>query len=332
MQIPTIQGFDSVPDFAPPSVILSFPPRVDDAHYLARTDRNIGWILAEEQQLLRECVISIAGTGGMGGQVAQLLVRTGVGTIRIADPEVFDPSNINRQLAANRHTIGKSKALETARILRSIADDYRLEVYPQGICLEILPHFVPHADLIVDEIEFWNIGSCILMHQMARQLGIPIINCLTVGFATYLHYFTPESMPVEEMLGISLSEALELEAGHLAGTLSDATRHSLMDTIFRCFIPHMPAYYAGPEGPARNQWILDRLAHTGEASILGANASIAAGFVAVRTLLAVLAQRKGAARSVTPLPVTPDYVCFDAAVLPETTIRRRAYEEFSHGY
>src|SRR5262249_5861415 len=142
-------------------------------------------------------VISIAGVGGMGGLASQIMVRLGIGEVRIADPEVFDLSNINRQLAAGINTIDKSKAIETARLLREITDDFNLIVYPEGVESNMVEEFVRGASIIIDEIEFWNIGSCIRMHQVARALGVPIFNCLTVGFATYLHLFTPQSMPVE---------------------------------------------------------------------------------------------------------------------------------------
>src|SRR4029077_14670114 len=61
--------------------------------YLERTDRNIGWITEEEQELLRRSTVAIAGCGGTGGVAAELLLRAGIGEIRIADPELFDSSN-----------------------------------------------------------------------------------------------------------------------------------------------------------------------------------------------------------------------------------------------
>ncbi|HYF28845.1 MAG TPA: ThiF family adenylyltransferase, partial [Candidatus Paceibacterota bacterium] len=82
------------------------PNDEDPAYYAERVDRNIGWLTEAEQYALFGKVVGIAGCGGMGGAIAQSLLRLGVGEIRIADPEVFDISNINRQFAARRDSIG----------------------------------------------------------------------------------------------------------------------------------------------------------------------------------------------------------------------------------
>src|SRR5574338_557700 len=90
------------------------PRNYDPAFYQERTDRNIGWITREEQDLLQGKMVGFSGCGGMGGLVAQILLRMGVGTLKIADLEKFDASNISRQFGATRSAIGVSKAFATA--------------------------------------------------------------------------------------------------------------------------------------------------------------------------------------------------------------------------
>lgn len=293
-----------------------------DEFYAARTDRNIGWITASEQNMIRDSVISIAGTGGMGGHVAQLMIRLGVGELRIADPESFDVSNINRQLAAGINTIGKSKALETGRILRNISDDYRLIIYPQGIESGMIEEFVKGSSMIIDEIEFWNIGSCILMHQIARSLNVPILNCLTVGFATYLHYFTPDSEKIEDMVGLQLDEALDLERRLLDKKMNSLERAQLMHSILDCFIPDLPRYFLSPDGNQDHEHILHRLEHEGTASIIATNPPVAAGIVANQALFHIL-RSNGIKRSIPTMPTTPDYFVFDSAHLTSEIIKRK---------
>jgi len=310
----TLQGRDTF--------VLS-PVDRGDEYYHMRVNRNIGWITAQEQELLRGSVVAIAGTGGMGGLVAEAMVRLGVGEIRIADPESFDLSNMNRQIAARKETIGHSKALATAQMLRDITDDYKLVVYPQGILPETVEAFVQGADVIVDEIEFWNIGSCIELHQAARIHHVPILNCLTAGFATYLHLFTPESMPVESMLGISKDEAHALEQRVLDGSISALNRKRLMQIAMDCFLPNLPQYYAGVMGKARNAFILERLEREAVASIVATNPLTAAGIIANQTLLHLLREQNVSVRNIAPLPVSPGYMLFDSAYCTATTILKR---------
>ncbi len=299
--------------------VLSAVDRGDE-YYQSRTNRNIGWITPEEQNILRQSCVAIAGTGGMGGLVAQSMVRLGIGEIRIADPEVFDLSNMNRQVACMQNAIGRSKAIETANLLRTITDDYKLVVYPEGIGPDTVEGFVRGADVIVDEIEFWNIGSCVRMHQEARAIDIPIFNCLTVGFATYLHLFTSKSMHVEKMLNMNLVDAERLERSVLDGSIQDSIRQHMAEVILECFIPSLPAYYREP-----NTLVMDRLTKEGVASIIATNPPVAAGIVANQVLLQLLA-KGGVARNIPPVPVSPGYMFFDAARFETKMILRRGKE------
>lgn len=317
---------DSVPEqIQEDTAFILESQRHEDGYYEARTDRNIGWVTNHEQEIIRNSIVSIAGTGGMGGNAAQLMVRLGVGEIRIADPQTFDLSNINRQLGAGLHTVGKSKALETARILRNITDDYRLVVYPQGIEPGMIEDFVSGSSVIIDEIEFWNIGSCILMHQVARRLRIPILNCLTVGFATYLHYFSPDSGKIEDMVNMTLDEALDLEQRFLDGKLSSIEQSQLMHSILDCFIPDLPRYFSSPDGDKDHEHILYRLEREGTASIIATNPPVAAGIVANQALFLLL-RGNGLARSIPVIPATPSYYVFDSAHLSSEVILRTKVE------
>ena len=141
-----VQAYDLPGNPDADSVYELLPKDFSQSYYDERTDRNIGWITREEQEMLKNSVVGIAGCGGMGGLVAATLLRLGVGEIRIADIEVFDRSNLNRQFAASKNTIGKSKAFETAKILRDISDDTKIAVYPQGITEETAENFSEKCD------------------------------------------------------------------------------------------------------------------------------------------------------------------------------------------
>ena len=61
-------------------------------------DRNIGLLDEKEQQLIRESHAAVFGMGGLGGVISEILVRAGVGSLTIIDRDVFEPSNLNRQV------------------------------------------------------------------------------------------------------------------------------------------------------------------------------------------------------------------------------------------
>lgn len=64
----------------------------------------------ESFRRLREASVLVAGAGGVGGYVAETLVRSGVGRICVVDADDVAASNINRQLIADTTTVGRPKA------------------------------------------------------------------------------------------------------------------------------------------------------------------------------------------------------------------------------
>src|SRR5258708_606589 len=219
------------------------PKNPEEVYYNERTDRNIGWITREEQnEIIRKSVIGIAGCGGMGGTLAQIFLRLGIGEIRISDCELFDASNINRQFAATRLTLGKSKAFETAKMLRQISDDTTIVVYPQGISEAMVDHFVEGCDVLCDEIEFWAIAARILLHKRARVGHVSLFCCDTIGFGTRLFFFTPASVTIEDCLGFTYEEAVALQKRVQTRTGTSEDIRQILENSWRGLLPEFPEY------------------------------------------------------------------------------------------
>lgn len=282
---------------------MVFEPVFDQKFYEARTDRNIGWITREEQEYLYRCKVGVAGTGGMGGLIASILARLGIGALVIADNQVFDASNINRQFGARADTIGRGKAEVTAIEIQRITPDVRIEVYPEGITPETAAPFLTGCAIVLDEIEFFAVSARIKFHEMARSFGVPLLNCNTVGFGSWLFYYTPESMTVERQLGLTYEEAVILE-GEAKNGSKEALERIIM-AVLGAFAPELPAYQA--DDPAM---VLRRL-REGKAPIIATNPPMASGFVADRLLLQLLRDSGVERPGVTPLPALPGYFRLD---------------------
>jgi tRNA threonylcarbamoyladenosine dehydratase len=70
--------------------------------------------------------ILIAGLGGVGGYVAEMLARTGFSKLTLLDHDVVSPSNLNRQIIALHSTIGQFKTDVLAQRLKDINPDIEL--------------------------------------------------------------------------------------------------------------------------------------------------------------------------------------------------------------
>lgn len=299
-----------LPENPDPAVAYRLLPwNPDPAYYRERIDRNIGWITSEEQEILRNSVVGIAGCGGMGGLLASIFTRAGIGEIRIADIEEFDVSNINRQYAASRSSVRASKALTTARLTRAVTDDATLVVYPQGIAEETVDSFLEGCDVVCDEIELLAIDARILLHARARAHGVSLLNCNTVGFSTNLFLYTPDSMTMEEAVGFEYPEAKRLRL--LASQGDEAAAERIASSIMRAVIPELPEY-CPHEAEGNRAAFYRRLREEKKASIIATNPPLAGGFLADRTLLYLL-RNSGVRRDLTDVPPMPGYLHFDAA-------------------
>lgn len=283
--------------------------------YLARTDRNRGWLTAADQFLLKESIVCIAGCGGMGGLLAATLARLGVGEIRIADSEVFDISNLNRQFGATTRTIGKNKARATGAMIRRIAPDTKLVIEEHGITEETADAFVKDAHLICDEIEFWAAGSRILLHRNMRTCGSMILNAPTVGHSVYVTKFTPSSMTIEEVLGMDYEEAKRYQTKIQNKTASPEDIRTIMEPMIRFAAPEgIPEYSAIPERYSTVAAVKRRLSEETTASIIATNVPMATGFLANQVLFHLL-ERSETPRIFAIPPEMPGYISFDAAHL-----------------
>lgn len=72
--------------------------------------------------------VAVVGCGAVGSVAAEALVRSGVGHIRLIDADVYEASNINRQLGATHGTLGEAKVEVCGRHFRDINPEIDIEV------------------------------------------------------------------------------------------------------------------------------------------------------------------------------------------------------------
>lgn len=171
--------------------------------YEELTSRNIGGITEEEQEILRNSTIAIAGCGCMGGLAADLLARFGIGHIKIADPDVFDVSNINRQNMARRSTVGHNKAEVLGQWLEDLNPDMKIEVYNTAINDKNAKEFLAGADYAIDGIDFYNFQDALFFHQEAYRNKQFVSLATAIGFGANVFTFDPDGITFEDYLGYS---------------------------------------------------------------------------------------------------------------------------------
>ncbi len=171
--------------------------------------RNLGFISYEEQGILNDSAVAVAGAGGDGGALAIQLARMGVGEIRLADPEVFDIENTNRQACSTSKTVGVNKAEEVGDFISAINPKIDVKVFNQGVTPENLDEFVNGVDLIIDETEFTTHAIGVMVARKAREIKVPNLMAMNVGFGTTVTTYKPDGKSFEEVLGLDTEMSLE---------------------------------------------------------------------------------------------------------------------------
>ena len=93
----------------------------------ARYERNIPSLTEAESELLRTKKVAVIGCGGLGGYIIEQLARLGIGTIRIVDGDVFEESNLNRQLFSDVTVLGKPKTEVSQARIAAVNPDVQVE-------------------------------------------------------------------------------------------------------------------------------------------------------------------------------------------------------------
>lgn len=138
-----------------------------------RYSRNIGTISEEEQKLLKQKKVFLAGCGGLGGHIFAHLLRIGVGHITAIDGDCFDETNLNRQLLSGLDTLGKSKAMTAKAYAERVNPGVSVTTIQTFLNGENAAELLAGHDLVFDALD--NIDSRRILAAECDRLGIPMV-------------------------------------------------------------------------------------------------------------------------------------------------------------
>lgn len=160
--------------------------------------RNIGWLSPYEQQILRRKRVALAGLGGVGGSHVSTLARLGVGAFTIADFDVFELANFNRQAGAKMSTLNKRKIDVIRDLARDINPEADVKLFEKGLKEDQIDAFLADADIYVDSLDFFTIDLRRKIFARCAELGIPAVTAAPIGMGTAFLLFMPGGMTFEE--------------------------------------------------------------------------------------------------------------------------------------
>ncbi|MBK9384183.1 MAG: ThiF family adenylyltransferase [Planctomycetes bacterium] len=133
------------------------------------------------QEALRAARVLLVGCGALGTAIADLLVRAGVGFLRIADRDLVELTNLQRQTLFDERDARESwpKAEAAARRLREVNAEVEIEACVRDVGADELPELARDVDLLLDGTD--NFETRYLLNDFAVHVGKPWIYGGAVG-------------------------------------------------------------------------------------------------------------------------------------------------------
>jgi molybdopterin/thiamine biosynthesis adenylyltransferase len=174
-------------------ILVYFMPTEQEAkNYWEMLDRQKGIISKDEQLNLLNSQITVIGCGGIGGATTEMLARMGVGKLRIVDKDVFEISNINRQLMSNQNSVGRPKTDITKERLESINPSLKVEAFNQELNDKNVFKILKGSQIVIDALD--NLLTRIIVSRCSEKLDISFIHGAihsTMGQVTVFNRSTP---------------------------------------------------------------------------------------------------------------------------------------------
>ena len=162
-----------------------------------RYERNIPALSAAECALLREKRVLVVGCGGLGGHIIDQLCRIGVGSIRAVDGDVFEPSNLNRQLLSQVPLLGVSKARAAAEHIARVNPDVLVEAVECYLTEDNAAELLAGCDVVMDALD--NIPSRRILAAACAEAKIPYIYAAIQGWVAQAAISLPGDQLIDRL-------------------------------------------------------------------------------------------------------------------------------------
>ena len=162
-----------------------------------RYERNFPALMESECLLLRQKRVLVVGCGGLGGHIIDQLCRIGIGSLTVADGDVFDESNLNRQLLSGVRLLGHSKAQAAADHIARINPSVQVEAVAEYMTSGNVHALVAGCDAVIDALD--NIPSRRILADACEKANIPYVYGAIQGWVAQAAVSLPGDRLIEKL-------------------------------------------------------------------------------------------------------------------------------------
>ena len=169
-----------------------------------RYERNIPALTKAECEILKNKHVLVVGCGGLGGHVIDQLARIGVGFLRVVDGDVFEASNLNRQLLSSVPLLGISKAKAAADHIARVNPDITADAAETFLTENNALDLLEGCDIVMDALD--NIPGRRILAAACDKASIPYIYGAIQGWVAQAAI----SMPGDQLIDTLYPEEIKI--------------------------------------------------------------------------------------------------------------------------
>lgn len=182
-----------------------------------RYERNLGLLTPEENESLKSAKVCVIGCGGLGGYIIEELARLGIGRITAADGDVFQESNLNRQLFSTETVLGKSKAQAAEERIHAVNSEVEIHTIHTFLTEENAAEIIePDCQVVIDALD--NITSRRILETYCCLNQIPLVHGAIAGWHGQVSVIMPGDKVFDQLYPADADRGAELETGNPAFT------------------------------------------------------------------------------------------------------------------
>jgi len=177
--------------------------------------RNQDALSEADQATLAIDRVLVVGCGGLGGTVVECLARIGVGHLRVVDGDLFEASNLNRQILCSTMNLNRPKTLAAKQRVMAVNPLVEVDAVQANLTVENATSLLADCDVAVDCLD--NIPARLVLQEAAKNAGLPLVHGAVAGWCGQVCVVQPG----EDLLSILYGDAREEQGEEVsAGTLS----------------------------------------------------------------------------------------------------------------
>ena len=175
------------------------------------------------QKRLEQSRVLLVGCGGLGTNIANIMVRAGVGFIRIIDKDIVEISNLQRQGLYSEEDVieGLPKAAAAYRALRSINSEVEIDAVVEELNAGNMDKYMKNMDIVMDGTD--NFETRFLLNRACVKRKVPWIHGGVVAASGVVKSFVPGEGACLECIYPQLPDQGKFPTTKTAGILGTLT-------------------------------------------------------------------------------------------------------------